>query len=608
MSVETDDDCHENTNHLFQYASTNNIVALDDEYNSEEDDSERKGSYIDDSGVFHCDEDLEEEDCQQAFKSKEELYQKGPDLPPLKSFLKSTIESKNTLSQDKNDASIYTQLMSSLDMTTRKLHNEYPTSCFEDNRSEYKLSSSAPSGYDYLDEQHELQMLEVQKYFQLSVSAPASQMANEDIIDEEYESISDMNDFCNGELVVTANESQTCSTIIQGQQTVQSDENECDYQETTAVKDDNKELMDDNDLSWKELADRCYGQTDDKLSLSTVDPNNPFLEAYFERIRQREYPFSSSGPPYLYINPYYMPYQSCYTAMSTDYTPMEQPRNHGSFIMEVTNIAGAVKLKHLYDLFFDPSVLYIQYHRDDYTAFVCYQSLDSLTAAVGQYYGRRFMGKKLHCCVHMKQRENFTTRTSLGTQTTECTMEPSSSTGSYVGNRSDVEKKSSKAHAGKQKKYFSVTIHAENSSTTKQELTQDKPESKCKNKRDNKESLASINVDCFWRPLRSSEYILATSNTTEDLIFAKATGYWSVDDFHVDFINTLFTSCKNVYLIFIPQQADYISGFGKITSKAQPIHSMNLKNTPFAVKKSEFQIVNEGRNWHNILKIRWINK
>lgn len=120
-------------------------------------------------------------------------------------------------------------------------------------------------------------------------------------------------------------------------------------------------------------------------------------------------------------------------------------------------------------------------------------------------------------------------------------MEPSSSTGSYVGNRSDVEKKSFKAHAGKQKKYFSVTIHAENSSTTKQELTQDKPESKCKNKRDNKESLASINVDCFWRPLRSSEYILATSNTTEDLIFAKATGYWSVDDFHVDFINTLFT-------------------------------------------------------------------
>ncbi|CAO3684996.1 unnamed protein product [Rhizopus microsporus] len=603
MSVETNDDCNENTNHLFQYTSTNNVVALDDEYNSEENDSERKRSYIDDSGMFHCDEDLKEEEYQQESNSKEELYQKGLDLPPLKSFLKSAIESKNTLSQDKNDASIYTQLMSSLDMTTRKLHNEYSISCFEDHRSEHKLSSSAPSGYDYLDEYRELQMLEMQKYFQLSASAPASQMANEDIIDEEHEPISDMNDFCNNELVVTANESQTCSITMQGQQTVQSDENEYDYQETTAAKDDNRELVDDHNLSWKELADKCYGQTEDKLSLSTVDPNNPFLEVYFERMRQREYPFSSGGPPYIYINPYYMPYQSCYTAMSTDYTPMEQPRNHESFIMEVTNIAGAVKLKHLYELFFDPNVLY---HRDDYTAFVCYQSLDSLTAAVGQYYGRRFMGKKLHCCAHM--RENFTTWTSLGTQTTECTMEPSSSTSSYVGNRSDAEKKNSKAHDGKQKKHFSFTIHDEKSPTTKQERTQNKPESKRENRRSDKKKLASINADCFWRPLRSSEYILATSNTTEDLIFAKATGYWSVDDFHVDFINTLFTSCKNVYLIFIPQQADYISGFGKITSKAQPIHSMNLKNTPFAIKKSEFQIVKEGRNWRNILKIRWINK
>jgi hypothetical protein len=46
--------------------------------------------------------------------------------------------------------------------------------------------------------------------------------------------------------------------------------------------------------------------------------------------------------------------------MSTNYTPMEQPRNHGNFIMEVTNIAEAVKLKHLYELFFDPSVLVIK--------------------------------------------------------------------------------------------------------------------------------------------------------------------------------------------------------------------------------------------------------
>lgn len=120
-------------------------------------------------------------------------------------------------------------------------------------------------------------------------------------------------------------------------------------------------------------------------------------------------------------------------------------------------------------------------------------------------------------------------------------MEPSSSTSSYVGNRSDAEKKNSKAHDGKQKKHFSFTIHDEKSPTTKQERTQNKPESKRENRRSDKKKLASINADCFWRPLRSSEYILATSNTTEDLIFAKATGYWSVDDFHVDFINTLFT-------------------------------------------------------------------
>ncbi|PHZ12917.1 uncharacterized protein RHIMIDRAFT_126395 [Rhizopus microsporus ATCC 52813] len=364
LSVETNNACHENTNRLFQYTSltTNNIVSLDDEYNSEENDTERKGSYIDSNGVFHCDEDLEEEEYQQAPKSKEGLYQKGLGLPPLKSFLKSAIESKNTRSQDKNDASIYAQLTSPLNMATRKLHNEYPISCFEDNCSEHKLSSSAPSGYDHLDEQHELQMLEVQKHFQLSTSAPASQMANEDIIDEEYESISDMNDFCNDEPVATSNESQTCSTTIQAQQTVQSDENEYDYHETTAVEnDDNKELMDDDNLSWKELADKCYGRTDDKLSLPIVDPNNPFLEVYFERMRQREYPFSSDGPPYIYISPYYMPYQNCYTVMSTDYTPTEQLRNHGSFIMEVTNITGAVRLKHLYELFFDPSVLVIKH-------------------------------------------------------------------------------------------------------------------------------------------------------------------------------------------------------------------------------------------------------
>jgi hypothetical protein len=120
-------------------------------------------------------------------------------------------------------------------------------------------------------------------------------------------------------------------------------------------------------------------------------------------------------------------------------------------------------------------------------------------------------------------------------------MGPSSSTSSYVDNRSDTKKKSSKAHADKQKKHSSIIIHYEKSLTTKQERTQNKPESKRKNRRSNKKTLASINVDCFWRPLRSSEYILATSNTMEDLIFAKATGYWSVDDFHVDFINTLFT-------------------------------------------------------------------
>lgn len=89
-----------------------------------------------------------------------------------------------------------------------------------------------------------------------------------------------MNDICNDELVVTASESQTCSAIIQGQQTVQSDENEYDYHETTAVKDDdNKELIDDDNLPWKEPADKRYGQTDDKFSLFTVDPNNRFWKS-----------------------------------------------------------------------------------------------------------------------------------------------------------------------------------------------------------------------------------------------------------------------------------------------------------------------------------------